>query len=794
MKIAFQNFLTTLKRYKTASILNIAGLTIAFIAFYILMAQVHHDLSYNKSIKDHEQIYAIAVTEGDLRYEMWKISAPEQTSQRAFESCPDVVGYGFISDYTNDKCYKQVSADYYEMFPYGFDQISLSTIELLGMECLAGDLTRIAEPQTIIIAESVAETMKLGIGDSIYQAYDTTDGRTVRSNTPNTIVGIYKDLPNNSLFGRLKCLTTPPKHYSYLALRNAGHSGWTFVKLREGADAANFEKIWRDDYTAWAEGVDSSKHNVDKQRKMRLVPIAATYFQLFTDTGTHGSKKATYFLMCIAFIIITIAFINFVNFFFALIPVRIKAVNISKIFGASNLSLRWSFLFEALAMTLISLALALYLMIAIKDTFISNYLSASLDFSDNMPTIGWITLIVVVMALTAAIYPAWYITSFNPSLAVKGGFAGSRAGRWLRMALMTIQFTISAILVTVSILLWLQYRNIIKFDVGYKSDNVVTFQMAMPHLNDRLDAIMEELSKNPDVIDITYSSRPIYSHSNIEWVNVGNERLPMIGGGVHNSFLRFFNVPIQTGEDFSIDATNREWIIGEKMHLEKGVNIGDNLNGQGRVVGIIKDLQLTALDYSQHFMGFFSPADIDYSGAQFYVRIPSSVSMEDIRHYIQQTLAKFEPSLVDVEVQYLDYHMQKRYEDFRKGLNISTLFSIVAITISLMGVFGLVIFETQYRRKEIAVRRVFGATRRSVVWKMNMQYAIILIISFIIALPVAQWFANENFARFIVGRMDISWWMFAVSDGLIALITLGLVTYRSIKSANENPADVVKSE
>ena len=794
MKIAFQNFLTTLKRYKTASILNIAGLTIAFIAFYILMAQVHHDLSYNKSIKDHEQIYAIAVTEGDLRYEMWKISAPEQTSQRAFESCPDVVGYGFISDYTNDKCYKQVSADYYEVFPYGFDQISLSAIELLGMECLAGDLTRIAEPQTIIIAESVAETMKLGIGDSIYQAYYTTDGRTVRSNTPNTIVGIYKDLPNNSLFGRLKCLTTPPKHYSYLASRNTGHSGWTFVKLREGADAANFEKIWRDDYTVWAEGVDSSEQNVDKQRKMRLIPIAATYFQLFTDTGTHGSKKATYFLMCIAFIIITIAFINFVNFFFALIPVRIKAVNISKIFGASNLSLRWSFLFEALAMTLISLALALYLMIAIKDTFISNYLSASLDFSDNMPTIGWITLIVVVMALTAAIYPAWYITSFNPSLAVKGGFAGSRAGRWLRMALMTIQFTISAILVTVSILLWLQYRNIIKFDVGYKSDNVVTFQMAMPHLNDRLDAIMEELSKNPDVIDITYSSRPIYSHSNIEWVNVGNERLPMIGGGVHNSFLRFFNVPIQTGEDFSIDATNREWIIGEKMHLEKGVNTGDNLNGQGRVVGIIKDLQLTALDYSQHFMGFFSPADIDYSGAQFYVRIPSSVSMEDIRHYIQQTLAKFEPSLVDVEVQYLDYHMQKRYEDFRKGLNISTLFSIVAITISLMGVFGLVIFETQYRRKEIAVRRVFGATRRSVVWKMNMQYAIILIISFIIALPVAQWFANENFARFIVGRMDISWWMFAVSCGLIALITLGLVTYRSIKSTNENPADVVKGE
>ena len=97
MKIAFQNFLTTLKRYKTASVLNIAGLTIAFIAFYIMMAQVHHDLSYNKSIKDHEQIYAIAVTEGDLRYEMWKISAPEQTSQRAFESCPDVVGYGFIS-------------------------------------------------------------------------------------------------------------------------------------------------------------------------------------------------------------------------------------------------------------------------------------------------------------------------------------------------------------------------------------------------------------------------------------------------------------------------------------------------------------------------------------------------------------------------------------------------------------------------------------------------------------------------------------------------------------------------
>ena len=794
MKIAFQNFLTTLKRYKTASVLNIAGLTIAFIAFYILMAQVHHNLSYNKSIKDHEQIYAIAVTEGDLRYEMWKISAPEQTSQRAFESCPDVVGYGFISDYTNDKCYKQVSADYYEVFPYGFDQISLSTIELLGMECLVGDLTRVAEPQTIIIAESVAETMKLGIGDSIYEAYNMMDGRTCRGEVPYTVVGIYKDLPHNSLFGRLKCLTTPPKHYSYLASRNTGHNGWTFVKLREGADAANFEKIWRDDYTAWAEGVDSSEQNVDKQRKMRLIPIAATYFQHFMDTHTNGSKKATYLWICIAFIIIAIAFINFVNFFFALIPVRIKAVNISKIFGASNFTLRWSFLFEALALTLISLALALYLMIAIKDTFISNYLSASLDFSDNLPTIGWVTLIVVVMALTAALYPAWYITSFNPSLAIKGGFAGSRAGRWLRMILITVQFTISTTLVTISLLLWLQYRNIVKFDVGYQTDNVVTFQMATPHLTDRFDTIMEELSKNPDVIDITYAAQSIYSNSNIEWVTIGNDRLPMMGGGVHNSFLRFFNIPIQMGEDFSADATNREWIIGEKLHIEKGVNIGDSLNGQGRVVGIIKDVQLTSLDYVQYFMGFFAPADIRYMATEFYVRIPSSVSLDDIRRYIQQTLAKFDPSLEEVDVQYLDYHMQKRYEDDRKGLNISTLFSIVAITISLMGVFGLVIFETQYRRREIAIRRVFGATRQSVIWKMNMQYAIILIVCFIIATPIAQWFANMNYAHFIAGQLEISWWMFAVSEGLIALITLGLVTYRSIKSTNENPAQVVKGE
>ena len=111
-----------------------------------------------------------------------------------------------------------------------------------------------------------------------------------------------------------------------------------------------------------------------------------------------------------------------------------------------------------------------------------------------------------------------------------------------------------------------------------------------------------------------------------------------------------------------------------------------------------------------------------------------------------------------------------------------------------MGVFGLVIFETQYRRREIAIRRVFGATRQSVIWKMNMQYAIILIVCFIIATPIAQWFANMNYAHFIAGQLEISWWMFAVSEGLIALITLGLVTYRSIKSTNENPADVVKGE
>ena len=240
----------------------------------------------------------------------------------------------------------------------------------------------------------------------------------------------------------------------------------------------------------------------------------------------QGDKREHITQFAIAMLIIIIAFINFVNFFMVMIPRRLRVVNISKVFGATNRSLRWSVLFEALALTLISLGLALYLMIAIKDTFIADYVTCSLRLADNLQTIGGMLSILVVMALVAAFYPAWYITSFNPSLAVKGGFAGSVSGRRLRIALIGVQFTISMVLIITTIAFFLQYRHLTKYDIGFQTDNIIEVQITdwQFRLKGKGESFISELKTSANVVDVT-AGGPFFDMGRLNTVDIDDKKV-----------------------------------------------------------------------------------------------------------------------------------------------------------------------------------------------------------------------------------------------------------------------------
>ncbi len=788
MKIAFTNFLTTLRRYKTASILNIAGLTLAFIAFYILMAQVHHGLKYNSPIPDYERIY-VTITD-DYMSEFYTLGAPCPPTEEAIAQTPEVEAAGFIStDNQDEHIYKQ-NGDHYDHFNLITTRISLSVIDVLGIEIIVGDAEQLKRPHTVIISDYAAEKMKLGIGDTVYHYYGGNQYYGIE------IVGIYKAFGANSMLSEVHLLE---QGYNIPSLYYKGQYG--IIKLREGADPEKFENIWQDIFNTKLKA-EAGEGVLLTAKPMHLIPLKDLYFSPLTikhngvSTGFHqGNLSTIYGLIAVAILTILIAFINFVNFFFALIPVRIRAVNISKVFGATNRSLRWSILFEALAITLISLALALYLMIAIQDTFIADFVDCSLALRDNIATIGWILLIVVALALTAALYPAWYITSFAPSLAIKGRFGGSKAGQRLRMVLSFVQFTISMTLIMVTLAFWLQYRHMTSYDMGFDYKNVITFTRLPYDIgleNNIGDVLAEEFRRIPSVEDVTMTQKDIFKPSMTMRISPkgSNEKIDVDCLNVRYNFLSFFRIPVD-GRDFSPTDDDKRIVTTEL--LNKITEIDVRVPKLEDAIGLISGCRFRSINRPDVYYEIICQNDPKFLPC-FYIRLYPSA---DFKLVVEQIRAIWDKvtggGSYHLQIKRVEDQIAEMYAETRNQTVLMSLFSVLSIVISLMGVFGIVIFETQYRRKEIAIRRVFGATTSGLLWMFNSRYALIVVGCFMMATPIAYCIIQE-WQKDFAHKAPIAWWVYVGAFALVAMITLSLVTLRSYRAATENPAQVVKGE
>ena len=370
MKIAIKNFLTTLRRYKVASVLNIAGMTLAFLAFYVIMSQVYYNITYNRPIKDSDRTYILVTRFAEAD---WMALASRMDAENALSSWPDVECFGAILKRGMGSEYVWVrNSEYnYDRYDYKTANISLPLLDVLSFRTVEGDVRRLSEPETVIISESLAERMGVHAGDEVYlpdmgAVKDDPDaGRKPARRM--TVAGIYADFAPNTMMSDVHIAMdagddhlTGEKRY----WRNYTY----YVKLREGASPEAMAEAWK---RANPNAGDDAAE---------LVPIRDIYYWQTLKFGTveQGSKSGTAVLFGIAMLIVVVAFINFVNFFFAMIPVRLRAVNICKVFGASTSALRWNFLFESVGMVLCSLLLALYLMVVVQESFLAEYVTCSL--------------------------------------------------------------------------------------------------------------------------------------------------------------------------------------------------------------------------------------------------------------------------------------------------------------------------------------------------------------------------------------------------------------------------------
>lgn len=796
MKTAFRNFLTTLRRYKTASILNIVGLTLAFMSFYIIMAQVVHNVSYNRSIKDSERVYLITTKwSGDE----WSSYSPRYTTEQAFKLCPDVECGGSWRPEQPTKVYKRINNHHFEPFNVHPCTISSSMLDVLSFESVEGNLLDFTKPDQIAISASLAKLMGVTVGDTIY--LPTMGWNTVpEPEKPVTIAGIYKDFKGNTMMGTFHIIMYAGGDVANIK-DNGMYDRMHYVKLREGADPQNYVNIWEDDYATFVEKYWEEEY---ERGEMRLLSLNDTFFSNVSSID-KGTVAGTVSLAAVAILVVLIAFINFVNFFFALIPIRLRTVNISKVFGAATSTLRWSFIFEAVALVALSLVLALYFMLTIKDTFIKNYVTCSLALGDNLLTIGVILAIVMVLAFASALYPSYYITSFAASLGVKGGFAGSLKGRRLRTVLALTQFAISITLIIVTTAIWMQYRHLVNYDIGFNIDNVLLVKPSN-NVAARYDAFMSHLETNPNVEGATAMESVIgqtsfQSYNKEDGTNIRNYVVT-----VHHTFPEVMGIDILEGEDFNPNLDKRQYLLTKRAHQAMEVEVGGTPRGfddRILVTGVCEDVELMSLadkkvagnymilvfDNREELKTKYNYDFYHY----FLVRVAPNADIEQMKEFICESVQEFDPGAEEPTIRFFREDFEKQYIQTRRQAVLLTIFALLSVVISLMGVFGIVLFEMQHRRREIAIRRVFGATTLGMLWMLNRRYAAIVAACFVVAAPVA-WYIVGEWQKDFAQQAPIDWWVYLMALLLVLGITLSLVTQRCWRVANENPADVVKSE
>ena len=804
-----RNFLTLLRRYTTSSVLNIVGMAVAFAAVYLIAVQVKFDLSYNRVIKNSERIYRLEYPSwsGDGTWACnWNRQLPDEISA----TCPEIVTAGsidvvFNSQYQDEYSIRRNST--IENFTIKVGGAELEALAVFPFEFVEGGIDdEFKAYYGMIISETVAKRYNLKVGDRINY------GRGTVNAAQRTISGIYRDFPKPSTMAMSQGYILMPEPTSTDA------SNWNtpyYVLLHEGASPTKVAEKMKENIVDYCRKRGLSDEDIAKEIDLvapRLTPIADLYFADDTEAEYyHGSRTTTYTLIAIAVLILIISFINFVNFFFALIPSRIRAVNNYKIFGAPTAKLRLNFLFETVGLILVSLFGAAVIVILFADTPLKEYISTSVAINENWSLAGAIALGVILFGVVVSLYPAWYITKFSPVFVIKGDFSASKSGRILRYTLVGVQYTISIALIICSFFIYRQHQYMLSRDMGFDKEHLLVATIPYEAVNGawsfesdytKRDALMDKLYQNPQIKAIAWG-RGEFTNSRMQWTRpIENDESEVFNVyAVSWNFLDVMGIQIVEGRDFTTTDEQSETgalifnqTAAKNLNIDTETSILGHIDGRlTPVVGICKDFDFQSAQYNISPYAFLVFGKYAWDLPRIaYIRTVAGADIAKVKEFIVDTVMELAPNIdpEKINVKFFDNELELVYQREDKLSTLVTLFSFLSIVISIIGVFGLVLFETQYRRREIGIRRVHGASVGGILRMFNRKYLYIVAACSAVAIPVSYYIISRWMEQYVY-RVEMSWWVYALAVGVILLITIVTVSLRSWSAANENPTQSI---
>lgn len=792
MRTILRNFINVLRRFKMASFLNIVGLTVAFTAFLVIMMQVEYEHNFDRCYPDYDRIFRVQHHK-DVD-DPYAAILPIPFMEAVTTSSPHIKAGTLVTALAaqfNGKMYFTVEKDGKKN---GFiEQFSACTPEILQVfnpTLLEGDDNCLQDPEKALIPQSIANRLfgnEPAVGQQLHmneKVYMREDIKTF------TVGGVYRDFPSNS------------QMYNAIYVKinkslenNWGSQGFIGYVLLDSPDSKEIVE------ETFNKTFDYASHDFPETSRLKLLPVADTYYVKGLQEGIfkEGNPETVRLLILIAFLVIIIAGINFTNFSTSLAPLRIKSINTQKVLGSTTGSLRRGLITEAVGISILAFMLSLLLLFFLNRMNILSFVEADTNPLNHFYLLVIMGVIALLLGLAAGAYPACYMTSFQPALVLKGSFGLSASGRKLRTVLIGFQYIVSIGLIIGASFIQIQNKYMRSFDRGFNEDQIAVVTLNQNIYKNAKDVYVDKLKSYSGIADVAFSNQKfglqdVYSTSST-YYNGKEINTPWIT--VSPNFLRVMDIPVIDGRDFT-ESDGRDSVLTfiynsttqKTFQLEAGHALDKFWKGEARIAGFVNDLKLTSLRQSGTPVSFI--VDPGETMSVSFIRLNAGTNMAEAIGHIRQSLAEIDPTY-PLDINFYDTMLDNLYHKEQYLKKMITLFSLLAIVLSIVGVFGLVVFETQYRRKEIGVRKVFGATVGEILNMFNKSYLRIVAICFVIAVPFAYYGVHKWLESFS-DKTPIYWWVFALAFVIVAAITMLTVTFQNWKAANENPVNSVKSE
>jgi putative ABC transport system permease protein len=789
IKNLFKTAMRHIRKHFGYSLLNIIGLTLGIISAMFLIIYVSDEISYDRYHEKADRIYRVSsrITETDDQF-TW-IVAQIPMGPQVVQDYPEVESFVRFINMPRE-LYKYEDKEYVEEDFYYVDS---TLFDIFTYKVLKGEVqSAVRDPGKIVLTKTVAARY-FGDTDPI--------GKILKSGDDSyEVTGIIEDVPSNShfRFDAVSARNNLPKQ-----LGNWGNFGvFTYLLLPEGTDAKAFEKKIQGMYDAHMKTIfEPLKINIE----YILEPIKKIHLYSTNGSEPEPTGSITYVIIfgIVALFLILIAAMNYMNLATARSAGRAREVGLRKVVGSKRGTLIGQFLSESVALTLISMILSVILLIVLLPKF--NLLSGkSFDLSILYSPAAIISIagIILVAGIVGGSYPAFYLSGFNPVAVLKGEITRGSAGSLFRKILVIIQFTISVAMIICTMIVFSQLNYLKTMDQGFDQTNIVSLRLLNQEMVRKYPVLKAALLENDDIEYVTSTNTPVGEGSGKVIFNMETDQ-GMAQRGINfavvdHDFVETMGIDIIEGRDFRQDMpsdTISSVVVNETLArrlawtepIDKKVQLGDGSQINARVIGVMKDYHQTGMynEIESLMLVYRERNNI------IYLKL-NGRNNEQTLEYIENTWKEIFPDQ-PFTYTYLSERFNNQFEaDEKRGL-IFTLFTILAIVIACLGLYGLASYMVEQRTKEIGIRKVFGADEVSVVRLIVKDFLILVAISIIIAIPVSYYLMTKWLENYVY-RSGISVLLLIFAALITIVLTLITISYKAYMAAVLNPAESIKTE